>query len=232
MPTSQRSKDSLKTVQDIFLRSERSVLQGSPFVRLAGFSGFSATVLLVYYIDFISKKENRTLAEMKLSSDKLVAEAGLLEARMKKLASSDADATNKIEEVEKTKRRIENINEEVKKRTRRIIENLNEQQMKQKMFISINNCHLLQTFALLAAPLARKPALTGTLMFGGMILNCGSGYYHALKGPLLMAAPSGGKGAAENIREFEQGKKTNGYTTVANRLGAIMIFVAWLTFVL
>ena len=49
MPTSQRSKDSLKTVQDIFLRSERSVLQGSPFVILAGFSGFSATVLLVAF---------------------------------------------------------------------------------------------------------------------------------------------------------------------------------------
>jgi len=201
MPTSQRSKDSLKTVQDIFLRSERSVLQGSPFVRLAGFSGFSAVVFMFY---------------RNLSFGKSVAEAGIIEARMNKLASSDADATIKNEEV---------------------VKYLNEQQMKQqfqKMYDSTNNFHFLHTFALMAAPLARKPALTGTLMFFGMTLSCGSGYYIAIKGPLLMAAPSGGKDAAKNIRELEQGKKTNGYTAVekAHWLGAIMIVVAWLTFVL
>ena len=74
MRTSQQSKDSLKTVQDIFLRSERSVLQGSPFVRLAGFSGFSATVMMVY--------RNFLLENEKKGYDKAVAEAGLIEARM------------------------------------------------------------------------------------------------------------------------------------------------------
>jgi len=230
MPTSQRSKDSLKTVQDIFLRSERSVLQGSPFVRLAGFSGFSATVLMVY--------RNFLLENEKKGYDKAVAEAGLIEGppRMIKLASSDADATNKNEEIV----RLENLSEESEKRTRKMVkfnEYLNEQQMKQqfqKMYDSTNNFHFLHTFALMAAPLARKPALTGTLMFFGMTLSCGSGYYIAIKGPLLMAAPSGGKDAAKNIRELEQGKKTNGYTAVevANWLGGIMIVVAWLTFVL
>ena len=213
--------------------SQRSVLQGSPFVRLAGFSGFSACVLLLYKNHLLTKlPEPRTLAEMKLSSDKLEAEAGLLEARMKNLASSDADATNKIEEVEKTKRRIENINEEFKKRTRRINE-LMKQQFNVKVYDDTNNFHFLHTFALFAAPLARKPALTGTLIFGGIILNCGSGYYYAIKGPLLMAAMA--EGAAENISEIVQGKKTNGYTVavkVANPLGAFMIIVAWLTFVL
>jgi len=228
MPTSQRSKDSLKTVQDIFLRSERSVLQGSPFVRLAGLSGAAAIAFAAFGAYFSKNEEKKvkgTLAKMRLSSaialaDADLMEACLLEARMKKLASRLANATNKIEEAEKTKRINENIKELVMK-----------QQMK-KIFEKTNMYHFLHTFALLAAPLARKPALTGTLMIGGMTLNFGSAYYYALKGPLLMAAPSGGKGAAENIREFEQGKKTNGYTTVANRLGAIMIFVAWLTFVL
>ena len=65
-----------------------------------------------------------------------------------------------------------------------------------------------------------------------MILNCGSSYYYAIQGPLLMAAMA--EGAAENISEIVQGKKTNGYTAVkvANPLGAFMIIVAWLTFVL
>ena len=151
--------------------SQRSVLQGSPFVRLAGFSGFSACVMLLYKNHLSTKlPEPRTWAEMKLSLDKLLAEAGLLEARMKNLASSDADATNKIEEVEKTKRRIENNKEEVNKRTRRINE-LMKQQFNVTVYDYTNNCHFLHTFALFAAPLARKPALTGTLMFGGMILR-------------------------------------------------------------
>jgi len=221
------------------------VLQGSPFVRLAGFSGFSAVVFMVYR-DFLLKmneeKWKRTLAEITQSYDKSVAEAGLIEARMKKLASSDADATIKNEAVV---RRLENLSEESEKRKmvefneqqmKQQFQKFNEQQVKQqfqKMYDSNNNFHFLHTFALMAAPLARKPALTGTLMFFGMTLSCGSGYYIAIN-QNLMAAPSGGKDAAKNIGELEQGKKTNSYTAVekAHWLGATMIVVAWLTFVL
>ena len=238
MRTSQQSKDSLKTVQDIFLRSERSVLQGSPFVRLAGLSGAAAIAFAAfgkYFSENEEKKVKGTLAKMRLSSaialaDADLMEACLLEARMKKLASSDANATNKIEEVGKTKRRNEKLEELLMK-----------QRMK-KMFEKTNMYHFLHTFALLAAPLARKPALTGTLMIGGMTLYCGSGYYLALGGlrPLLMAVPSLqnqlGRGVAENRKETTNGDVANLNKTLVllaiPYLGAIMLFAAWLTFLL
>ena len=238
MRTSQQSKDSLKTVQDIFLRSERSVLQGSPFVRLAGLSGAAAIAFAAfgkYFSENEEKKVKGTLAKMRLSSaialaDADLMEACLLEARMKKLASRLANATNKIEEAEKTKRINENIKELVMK-----------QQMK-KIFEKTNMYHFLHTFALLAAPLARKPALTGTLMIGGMTLYCGSGYYLALGGlrPLLMAVPSLqnqlGMGVAENRKETTNGDVANLNKSLVllaiPYLGAIMLFAAWLTFLL
>ena len=198
MPTSQQSKVFLKAFNET---SQRSVLQGSPFVRLAGLSGAAAVVFAACGARFFPKK-NGTLAEMRLSSaialaDADLMEACLLEARIKKLASSDADATNKIEKVVKTKRLSENISELVKK------------QKKKEIYGSANLFHFLHTFALLAVPLARKPALSGTLMIGGMTLFCGRGYYLALT-------------------EVEESL----YVKLANNSGVIMLIAAWLTFLL
>lgn len=45
-----------------------------------------------------------------------------------------------------------------------------------------NKYHFLHTLALLAVPLMRRPQLSGTLLTLGMVLFCGSCYYHALTG--------------------------------------------------
>jgi len=60
---------------------------------------------------------------------------------------------------------------------------LNKKDVDQKLkntFEIANKYHFLHTLALLAVPLTSRPMLTGTLMTGGIVLFCGSTYYHAL----------------------------------------------------
>merc|ERR1711974_452746 len=52
--------------------------------------------------------------------------------------------------------------------------------MGKKVYDTANFHHLVHTLALLAVPLCRRPALTGTLMIAGTSLFCGTIYYHAL----------------------------------------------------
>ncbi|GFS06891.1 transmembrane protein [Elysia marginata] len=42
-----------------------------------------------------------------------------------------------------------------------------------------NRYHFFHTIALLGVPMSSRPILTGTLMSAGMVLFCGSCYYHA-----------------------------------------------------
>ncbi|XP_076435595.1 transmembrane protein 256 homolog [Babylonia areolata] len=49
-------------------------------------------------------------------------------------------------------------------------------------FMTGNRMHLINSVALLASPLARRPVLVGTLLTVGMVLFSGSCYYHALTG--------------------------------------------------
>jgi len=49
-----------------------------------------------------------------------------------------------------------------------------------KVYDTANFHHFVHTLALLAVPLCRRPALTGTLMIAGTSLFCGTIYYHAL----------------------------------------------------
>ncbi|XP_005089582.1 transmembrane protein 256 homolog [Aplysia californica] len=45
-----------------------------------------------------------------------------------------------------------------------------------------NKYHFLHSLALLAVPQTPRPVLTGTLLSSGIILFCGSCYYHAMTG--------------------------------------------------
>lgn len=57
-----------------------------------------------------------------------------------------------------------------------------------------NRYHLLHSVALLCVPLTARPHLVGTLMSAGMLLFCGSCYYHALTGSTVIrrVTPYGG----------------------------------------
>jgi len=57
--------------------------------------------------------------------------------------------------------------------------NAEKQEMK-KVYDTANFYHFVHTMALLAVPLTRRPALSGTLLVGGMSVFCGTIYYHAL----------------------------------------------------
>ncbi|XP_023346477.1 transmembrane protein 256 homolog [Eurytemora carolleeae] len=47
-------------------------------------------------------------------------------------------------------------------------------------FDTANKYHLVHSVALLAVPLARVPRLSGSLFLSGMVVFCGTTYYHAL----------------------------------------------------
>lgn len=49
-------------------------------------------------------------------------------------------------------------------------------------FDTANKYHLIHSAVLLAIPLARRPRLSGSLFVGGMLVFCGTTYYHALTG--------------------------------------------------
>jgi len=51
-----------------------------------------------------------------------------------------------------------------------------------KAFEVANRYHLIHSVALLGLPLVRRPRITGTMMVGGMVMFCGTTYYHALTG--------------------------------------------------
>jgi len=49
-----------------------------------------------------------------------------------------------------------------------------------KVYDTANFYHFMHTLALLAVPLSRRPALTGSLMITGTAIFCGTIYYNAL----------------------------------------------------
>ncbi|XP_059158409.1 transmembrane protein 256 homolog isoform X1 [Physella acuta] len=51
---------------------------------------------------------------------------------------------------------------------------------RRETFEIANKYHFIHTLALLAIPLTRKPLLSGSLMTAGLVLFCGSCYYHAI----------------------------------------------------
>jgi len=57
---------------------------------------------------------------------------------------------------------------------------VNEEQV--KAFEVANRYHMVHSVALLGVPLVRAPRVTGFLMVGGMVVFCGTTYYHALTG--------------------------------------------------
>jgi len=59
-------------------------------------------------------------------------------------------------------------------------EGVSEEQI--KAFEVANRYHMVHSVALLGVPLVRAPRLTGVLMVGGIIVFCGTTYYHALSG--------------------------------------------------
>jgi len=63
-----------------------------------------------------------------------------------------------------------------------------------RVFESGNRYHLLHSIVLLAVPLTRKPLLVGSLISAGMLVFCGSCYFHALTGKtgIRMITPYGG----------------------------------------
>ncbi|XP_063786178.1 transmembrane protein 256 [Pseudophryne corroboree] len=63
-----------------------------------------------------------------------------------------------------------------------------------KLYATGNQYHFLHSLALLAVPHCRRPLLAGSLLTSGMVLFCGTFYYHALSGDpsLTVAAPYGG----------------------------------------
>mmetsp|Transcript_13461 Transcript_13461/g.42597 ORF Transcript_13461/g.42597 Transcript_13461/m.42597 type:complete len:111 (+) Transcript_13461:106-438(+) len=64
----------------------------------------------------------------------------------------------------------------------------------EKVFDTASRYHMLHSLALLAAPSARYPALTGGLLSAGMLTFCGSCYVVAFKEDRAFAkvAPIGG----------------------------------------
>jgi len=68
------------------------------------------------------------------------------------------------------------------------------------IYESANNMHLINSVVLLAVPLCRKPAITGTLFIIGTVLFSGTCYYKAIKksqgieikAPISQLAPYGG----------------------------------------
>lgn len=108
--SNQASSYILTSGSEIMPTFDKFVIQGSPFVRLAGLSGASAVALGAYGAhNFTAEKQ-----EMK------------------------------------------------------------------KVYDTANFYHFVHTMALLAVPLTRRPALSGTLLVGGMSVFCGTIYYHAL----------------------------------------------------
>ncbi|KAM5125456.1 transmembrane protein 256 homolog [Mantella aurantiaca] len=63
-----------------------------------------------------------------------------------------------------------------------------------ELFATGNQYHFLHSLALLAVPHCKRPLLAGSLLTSGMVLFCGTFYYHALSGDpsLTKAAPYGG----------------------------------------
>merc|ERR1719346_802200 len=55
-----------------------------------------------------------------------------------------------------------------------------EKQEMKKVYDTANFYHFVHTIALLAVPLSKRPALSGTLFLGGTTVFCGTIYYHAL----------------------------------------------------
>ena len=53
---------------------------------------------------------------------------------------------------------------------------------------------MIHSVALLGVPLVRRPGLTGLLMVGGLVMFCGTTYYHAFTGDkqLRQFTPAGG----------------------------------------
>ncbi|KAI8124603.1 hypothetical protein FF38_11088 [Lucilia cuprina] len=74
------------------------------------------------------------------------------------------------------------------------IYDIQEQLEAKAVFETANRFHFLHSFALLAMPLARRPALTGSLMAAGCLLFCGPMYYRALTGDktFIQVATCGG----------------------------------------
>ena len=66
--------------------------------------------------------------------------------------------------------------------------------------------HLIHSVALLGVPLVRRPSLTGFLMVGGLVMFCGTTYYHAFTGD-------------KQLRQFTP-------------YGGILLIAAWLSMIL
>eukprot|EP00092_Neocalanus_flemingeri_P009397 GFUD01010111.1.p1 GENE.GFUD01010111.1~~GFUD01010111.1.p1 ORF type:complete len:173 (-),score=30.18 GFUD01010111.1:80-598(-) len=75
-----------------------------------------------------------------------------------------------------------------------------------KAFDVANRYHMVHSVALLGVPLVKRPRMTGGLMVGGMVLFCGTTYYHALTGD-------------KQYRRFTP-------------YGGILLIIAWLSMVL
>jgi len=62
------------------------------------------------------------------------------------------------------------------------------------VFESGNRYHLLHSITLLAVPLTKRPQVVGSLISAGMLLFCGSCYFHALTGnaSVRQVTPLGG----------------------------------------
>ncbi|RWS06766.1 DUF423 domain containing protein-like protein [Dinothrombium tinctorium] len=65
---------------------------------------------------------------------------------------------------------------------------------RKKVFDVANRYQMLHSLALLAVPLAGRPNIVGTLLSVGMIIFCGTCYFHALTGNehIIRYTPIGG----------------------------------------